>query len=607
MRAVLSFFGFLGFFCAWGSGPAAVYRINSAYEISASGSGKWDITEEIKTRIEILESREGQTFLFSFYEPYYAEKMKVKGWANGSSLESNQYYSRPADFGDSFMSDSKVHFIGFSEEQSKKGKTIEWQTSYSFKDLVFFPVISVPEEDSVSGYTITIEHPESLYVDFDFIFTGDSVGYELGREKEKTTLRFHSFSGLKESRSYYPFSSTRVYVYPKLTIRKKPVNGFTPESFASWYLRSFENRPALNLQGKALADSLTKDLADPAEKVKKLFLWVQKSIRYLADGSSGHSIIPHDAHYVLKKKYGDCKDRAFLIRDLAGYLGIKVYPVLVSTDAVAQKELIYVENFNHVINAIKTDQGYLYFDPTDQTGEFGHVSSNLLLSKALVLDPEKPELTQIPFGSGILEAEIEISAHEDSLSAATGTVKFSRGFLTYIRYAKKDKNSFDLENLVNDILSSFVQNTGFSSIDELPSDQGESRFRFHADLAKSVIKSPTKLYLPKIPFLLMTNSLIEREKDYHPVFASFPSRLSLRLSLKGKQRTSAATPFELKGEGVSYTSSLTQTGDLFNLNCEWKSDRFIYEGSPKAAFLKFSKDWLKNKNQLFTITGAQPK
>lgn len=73
---------------------------------------------------------------------------------------------------------------------------------------------------------------------------------------------------------------------------------------------------------KRLADSITGKAEDPAEIVRKLYIWFKEEIPWT--GALEYSIMPDIPEYVLKNKRGDCGMQTFLYISMLRYKGIPV-------------------------------------------------------------------------------------------------------------------------------------------------------------------------------------------------------------------------------------------------------------------------------------------
>jgi transglutaminase-like putative cysteine protease len=124
--------------------------------------------------------------------------------------------------------------------------------------------------------------------------------------------------------------------------------------------------PAIN----ALAKELTAGVTDERAKVRKLYNWVSRNIRYVAVYVAEGGFVPHSAQSILDNRYGDCKDHVTLLEALLSAVGIESTTALINSgDAMRIPKLAISTPFNHVITYIpKFD---LYLDSTSQFTPMG--------------------------------------------------------------------------------------------------------------------------------------------------------------------------------------------------------------------------------------------
>lgn len=105
--------------------------------------------------------------------------------------------------------------------------------------------------------------------------------------------------------------------------------------------------------------------------------FVQEDLRYLAvDFGHGAGLLPNGAGTVLRRRFGDCKDKAVLLTALLRALGVEAWPLLVGTGwqkAVARMQPSTAA-FNHAIVTFMADGARHFVDPTliGQGGDFAH-------------------------------------------------------------------------------------------------------------------------------------------------------------------------------------------------------------------------------------------
>lgn len=126
---------------------------------------------------------------------------------------------------------------------------------------------------------------------------------------------------------------------------------------------------------------------------------VQDQVRYTGIAIDERSFVPHPPAQVLRRRYGDCKDKTLLLLALLRDLGIEAVPALVSTTGGARldRALPSPFAFDHVIARVTLDGRDYWIDATAELqrgtlanfaqADFGH---------ALVLAEDSAALTAMP-------------------------------------------------------------------------------------------------------------------------------------------------------------------------------------------------------------------
>ena len=127
---------------------------------------------------------------------------------------------------------------------------------------------------------------------------------------------------------------------------------------------------------------------DPNEKARLLYEWVQSKIRYVAIEIGLGGWRPYTAEAVFKTEYGDCKDKATLLKSMLKVAGIDSHLAsLYSHDGFPRTfTLPTLGNANHAILGIELPGGIVFADPTERTVPFGELplrdqSAQILMSK----------------------------------------------------------------------------------------------------------------------------------------------------------------------------------------------------------------------------------
>jgi transglutaminase-like putative cysteine protease len=146
------------------------------------------------------------------------------------------------------------------------------------------------------------------------------------------------------------------------------------------------------------AARLAGESTEPSEVALRILRFVQDEVRYLAINNEGHALRPHAPSMVLEQRFGDCKDKTYLLLHLLRARGIEALPVLVSSDEgknLAQHEPTPYA-FDHVILRA-TIEGRAYFLDATYSQQGGSLATQAPpdFGYGLVLAPETTALEAI--------------------------------------------------------------------------------------------------------------------------------------------------------------------------------------------------------------------
>jgi hypothetical protein len=193
------------------------------------------------------------------------------------------------------------------------------------------------------------------------------------------------------------------------------LNGFADwNAMGKWYSNLVSTRLDASPQIKQQVADLTATKSTSLEKMQALARFVQRDVRYVAIELGIGGWQPHPAAEVFTKRYGDCKDKATLLRTMLHEIGIDAYHVAIYTERGAiNPDTPAHHGFNHVIDAIRLPDGMsdasliatlqhpklgklLFFDPTDEVTPFGQIRGALQANYGLLVTPDSGELIELP-------------------------------------------------------------------------------------------------------------------------------------------------------------------------------------------------------------------
>jgi hypothetical protein len=138
-------------------------------------------------------------------------------------------------------------------------------------------------------------------------------------------------------------------------------------------------------------------ITEPQEKVKAVFLHVQRDFRYRPYTQVfGRS---HSIEWILKQKLADNEDKAVLLMTALKAIGMDSYTALVSgkDGGSLNPKFFSLSQFTHTVLAVpQTGGGYLWLDPTISHAPFGFVPWKDSGAEALLIKDGKGEMVTLP-------------------------------------------------------------------------------------------------------------------------------------------------------------------------------------------------------------------
>jgi hypothetical protein len=181
-----------------------------------------------------------------------------------------------------------------------------------------------------------------------------------------------------------------------------------------WYSSLIGERVDASAEIKQQVAALTASKITPLQKMQAIAEFVQQDIRYVAIELGIGGIQPHSAADVFSHHYGDCKDKATLVRSMLREIGVESYHVVINAErGSVTGDMPAHDGFNHVITAIKLPDGLtdpsliatmqhpklgriLFFDPTNELIPFGQIGGYLQDNYGLLVTPDGGELIELP-------------------------------------------------------------------------------------------------------------------------------------------------------------------------------------------------------------------
>jgi len=212
---------------------------------------------------------------------------------------------------------------------------------------------------------------------------------------------------------------------------------------------AFRTSPEL----EALATRLTQGAATPRAKLDQLYHFVAKDIRYQQEYETTIAgVRPHTAPVTLERGYGDCKDKAVLLIQLAKLVGLDVqFAVLRTTNAGQVQRTIPNQQFNHAIVYVPPQPGIeagFFMDPTTDGLDMGNLRADDQGALALVIEREATGHRFIPIAYQGPELEyyhhwLRIQIASPTEAKATDAITFRGTSASSLRRSLRNREAAD--------------------------------------------------------------------------------------------------------------------------------------------------------------------
>jgi Domain of Unknown Function with PDB structure (DUF3857) len=354
---------------------------------------------------------------------------------------------------------------------------------------------------------------------------------------------------------------------------------------------SFDQTPSMQQKVQELAPA-----GMPAfDRIKALARFVQKDIRYAAIEIGIGGIRPHPASEVFSHRYGDCKDKAALLKSMLSQIGVKSYLMPIQTErGVFTDKSPANLGFDHVILAIQVPEAaykkdwpamfehprlghLLIFDPTSELVPIGQIPYYEQDNYALLVDDNGGEMIHLPLSPPEFN-NITRTARLTLLADGTlqGEVEESRsGYFAAAARDLKDISMQDRKKVIEHMLGRWVANFQVDSFEIVNADDIEKdlvlRYKFTAGhYAKNA--GPLLLVRPRVIGEMAGYYDASKPRHYAYEFeAPFTRSDKLEISLpEGFQVDELPEPARASFPFGEYVSKTEKAGNVLKYTRQYK-------------------------------------
>ncbi|MCB1042862.1 MAG: DUF3857 domain-containing protein [Acidobacteria bacterium] len=199
------------------------------------------------------------------------------------------------------------------------------------------------------------------------------------------------------------------------------------QDMSQWYAQLIKPQLQLDLETKAIVNSLVGDTKDHLEILKRIHEYVVTHTRYVALEFGIHGFKPYPVNQVCNRQFGDCKDKASLMVAMLREAGVDANIAIVRTYDKGKIDTFpaSLSYFNHAIAYVPEFNLFL-----DGTAEFSGLYELPEMDQgalALVVDQNgKGTLTQIPFNQNNKRAYLlDVDLNADGRAAIKGELSYA--------------------------------------------------------------------------------------------------------------------------------------------------------------------------------------
>jgi transglutaminase-like putative cysteine protease len=302
-------------------------------------------------------------------------------------------FNRKNDLDESFYDDSKR--VSFLFPNLGKGSKTNFSYTYNIKNPRFLSPFFFGDFSPILKTKVTIIADKKIDLSFKE-FNTDSLNIVF-EKKKKGNNNIYSWTASNEKAynidpgapSYQNFLPHIVPIIKSYKTNNGKVEVLNKvKDLYNWYYSLVEevNKEASNQELTDLVNEITKDKASDLDKVKAIYYWTQKNIKYIAFEYALGGFIPREANDVFKKKYGDCKDNSSILYKMLEIAGLKGHLTWIGTRKIpyTYEEMPTPMVDNHMILSYENNGKTYYLDATGRYTKIEYPSAFIQGKEALV-------------------------------------------------------------------------------------------------------------------------------------------------------------------------------------------------------------------------------
>ena len=372
-----------------------------------------------------------------------------------------------------------------------------------------------------------------------------------------------------------------------------------------WAMTLFPLRKNLSKELKKKVQEIDQQNPLPEDKISAAVHFVEDEIRYMGIEIGPNSHQPADPDKVFHQRFGDCKEKSYLLFTMLAAMNIESNPILINADKkIHYNELIPSPGvFNHVTLRVKLGNEWLYFDPTISS-QRGNIKNLYFpdFKKGLVLSPTTTALTDLHYNNNssqdIFEHfRVEAMSGEGFLTVTT-TYKGMEADL--LRGQNNSKSNADILSNDQKFYAKYYENIQADSVifkDDKITGNFITYEYYHLPEFWTTDKDSTRKFAFS-PFII--DNILQRSKDKNrkmPLSLSFPANYHEEVLIELPEEWYVTKSMaHLKNAGFEYTCTFKNTYNKVQIIADYINFKDFVSPEESVAYFNDLKAYDEREN-----------
>ncbi len=293
-----------------------------------------------------------------------------------------------------FYSGYKSYTINFEKQIKYGDEEFEFNALMSNKELLCISTMAFyqSEDNKIDTFENTVNVPIGHRLIICFNDTTEIPNLQID-STVNSTIKTYIFrkifnTGKNSKNKEWEYYAIRVLVCPDNT---NPLSYFN-----QWYQRLLSSIQTSE-NYKQVCDSLAKKHQNRDSLIKHVFEYTTKKIRYIDIENGVNAFRPRPTDEVLLKQQGDCKDMAFMLKNMYTYLNFEAYIALSSTLSNEYNfDFPTIASADHAICILNYNNKTYYLDATERLGKYDQPSQQIQETNAMLSKTDHAEIINVP-------------------------------------------------------------------------------------------------------------------------------------------------------------------------------------------------------------------